>query len=70
MEKLTEPVIALIKDAIQKQLEDYITSDDYHNHNYIVYEAVKDLKLNEELSEDFDVTPDEVEEYFEEFIDT
>jgi len=45
-----------------------IHESDLHNFNYIVWKAVDRLKHDDELSSEFDVTPEEVEEIYQPFI--
>lgn len=59
----------LIKDKIEQLfLGGYIDEIDENNHNYIVYLATEDLKSDGELSEEYTVTPDEVDEVYRPFI--
>ncbi|MEA3429842.1 MAG: hypothetical protein U9R08_01070 [Nanoarchaeota archaeon] len=60
----------LIKDKIEHLFKGgYIDEVDENNHNYVVYLATEDLKGDGELSEDYDVTKEEVEEIYKPFIE-
>ena len=59
-------IIELIKSKLAEISLDY--PDDSDNHNTLVYLAVEELKEENEVSEEFDVSPEEVEEIFTPFI--